>query len=109
MRKKLGANAWPDAACRFGKEDYFQGPDRHHQPEGHPLRLTDQISWARPTRSTEIPESELEAIADVRVRCDLVSEIADLDEEVGMLYLEEQADHARKHLKAGIRRQTIRE
>ncbi len=101
MRKKLGANAWP-ILLPFGKEDYFKGQIDIINRKA--VIYKDSDDQGSTYDVTEVPESEVAAMD--KAYADLVSVIADLDDEVGMLFLEEKPISA-EQLKAGIRRQTI--
>ena len=101
MRKKLGANAWP-ILIPIGKEDYLKGQiDVLNQKA---VIYVDDNTMGSTYNIEEIP-AELKDAAE-SAYLDLVSAIADLDEEVGMLFLEEKPI-SKEQLKAGIRRQTI--
>ncbi len=101
MRKKLGANAWP-ILIPIGKEDYLKGQiDVLNQKA---ILYVDDNTMGSTYNVEEIPD-ELKSAAKAAYD-DLVSAIADLDDEVGMLFLEEQPI-TKEILKAGIRRQTI--
>ena len=101
MRKKLGANAWP-ILIPIGKEDYLKGQiDVVNQKA---ISYVDDNTMGSTYNVEEIP-AELQDMAKAAYE-DLVSAISDLDEEVGMLFLEEQPI-TKEILKAGIRRQTI--
>ncbi len=101
MRKKLGANAWP-ILIPIGKEDYLKGQiDVVNQKA---VIYVDDNTMGSTFNIEEIP-AELKDVAE-SAYADLVSAIADLDEEIGMLFLEEKPI-SKEELKAGIRRQTI--
>ncbi len=101
MRKKLGANAWP-ILIPIGKEDYLKGQiDVLNQKA---IVYVDDNTMGSTYNVEEIP-AELKDAAEMAYQ-DLVTAIADLDEEVGMLFLEEKPI-TKEQLKAGIRRQTI--
>ena len=101
MRKKLGANAWP-ILIPIGKEDYLKGQiDVLNQKA---VIYVDDNTMGSTYNIEEIPD-ELKDAAKAAYD-DLVSAIADLDDEVGMLFLEEKPI-TKELLKAGIRRQTI--
>ena len=101
MRKKLGANAWP-ILIPIGKEDYLRGQiDVVNQKA---IVYVDDNTMGSTFNVEEIP-AELKDQAESAYQ-DLVSAIADLDDEIGMLFLEEQPI-TKEQLKAGIRRQTI--
>jgi elongation factor G len=101
MRKKLITNAWP-VLIPIGKEDYLKGQiDVVNQKA---VLYSDSDAIGSTYTVEEIP-AELKSLAE-SARQDLVSAIADLDDEVGMAFLEEQPI-TNEMLKAGIRRQTI--
>jgi elongation factor G len=101
MRQKLGANAWP-VLIPVGKEDYLKGQiDVINQKV---VIYHDNDAMGSTYTVEEIPE-DLKDIAKAAYE-DLVSQMCDLDEEIGMLFLEEQPISIQQ-LKAAIRRQTI--
>ncbi len=101
MRKKLGANAWP-ILIPIGKEDYLKGQiDVVNQKA---IIYSEKEDVGSTYKVEELPE-ELRASAK-KAYDDLVEQVANLDDELGMLFLEEQPI-SKEQLKAGIRRQTI--
>ncbi len=101
MRKKLGANAWP-ILIPIGKEDHLIGQiDVLNQKA---VIYVDDNTMGSTYNIEEIP-AELKASAEAAYN-DLLAEIANLDDELGMLFLEEKPI-SKEELKAGIRRQTI--
>jgi elongation factor G len=101
MRQKLGANAWP-ILIPLGKEDYLKGQiDVINQKV---VIYHDNDAMGSTYTVEEIPE-DLKDLAQGAYE-DLVSQMCDLDEEIGMLFLEEQPISIQQ-LKAAIRRQTI--
>jgi translation elongation factor EF-G len=101
MREKLGANAWP-ILIPLGREDQLKGQiDVINQKA---IIYTDNDALGSTYQVTEIPE-ELKAKAEAAYQ-DLVSQMCDLDDEVGMLFLEEKPI-TKEALKTAIRRQTI--
>ena len=101
MRQKLGANAWP-VLIPVGKEDYLKGQiDVINQKV---VIYHDNDAMGSTYTVEEIPE-DLKDSAQAAYE-DLVSQMCDLDEEIGMLFLEEQPISIQQ-LKAAIRRQTI--
>ena len=101
MRQKLGANAWP-ILIPLGKEDYLKGQlDIINQKA---VIYHDDNSMGSTYTIEEIPE-DLKDLAKAAYD-DLVSQMCDLDEEIGMLFLEEKPISI-EQLKAAIRRQTI--
>ncbi len=101
MRQKLGANAWP-ILIPLGREDYLKGQiDVINQKA---VIYHDNDAMGSTYTIEEIPE-EMKDTAKAAYD-DLVSQMCDLDEEIGMLYLEEKPISI-DQLKAAIRRQTI--
>jgi elongation factor G len=101
MRQKLGANAWP-ILIPLGREDYLKGQlDVINQKA---VIYHDNDAMGSTYTIEEIPE-ELKATAKAAYD-DLVAQMCDLDEEIGMLFLEEKPISI-QDLKAAIRRQTI--
>ena len=101
MRQKLGANAWP-ILIPLGKEDYLKGQiDVINQKV---VIYHDNDAMGSTYTVEEIPE-DLKDLAQGAYD-DLVSQMCDLDEEIGMLFLEEKPISIQQ-LKAAIRRQTI--
>jgi elongation factor G len=101
MREKLGANAWP-ILIPLGREDYLKGQiDVVNQKA---ITYVDNDVMGSTYEVGEIPE-ELKATAAAAYE-DLVSQMCDLDDEVGTLFLEEKPI-TKEALKAAIRRQTI--
>ncbi len=101
MRKKLGANAWP-VLLPVGKEDTFKGQIDIINKKA--ILYADSDDFGSTYQITDIPAEEQDAADEAYAN--LVGVIADLDEEVGMLFLEEKPITIQA-LKAGIRRQTI--
>jgi len=101
MRQKLGANAWP-ILIPLGKEDYLKGQiDVLNQKA---VIYSDNDQFGSTYEIVDIP-AEQKAMAE-RAYQDLVEQMCDLDEEVGMLFLQEKPI-TKQDLKAAIRRQTI--
>jgi len=101
MRQKLGANAWP-ILIPLGKEDYLKGQiDVINQKA---VIYHDNDAMGSTYTVEEIPD-DLKDMAKSAYE-DLVSQMCDLDEEIGMLFLEEKPISIQQ-LKAAIRRQTI--
>ena len=101
MRQKLGANAWP-VLIPLGKEDYLKGQiDILNQKA---VIYSDDDLLGSTYEIADIP-AEQKAMAEKAYQ-DLVEQMCDLDEEVGMLFLEERPI-TKQDLKAAIRRQTI--
>ncbi len=101
MRQKLGANAWP-VLIPLGREDYLKGQiDVLNQKA---VIFSDNDQFGSTYEIADIP-AEQKAMAEKAYQ-DLVEQMCDLDEEVGMLFLEERPI-TKQDLKAAIRRQTI--
>ncbi len=101
MRTKLGANAWP-ILIPLGKEDHLHGQiDVVNQKA---VIYKDNDALGSTYEIAEIP-AEFKDVAQAAYD-DLVTQMTDLDEEVGMLFLEEKPI-TKEILKAAIRRQTI--
>ncbi|MEI8292635.1 MAG: elongation factor G [bacterium] len=101
MRQKLGANAWP-ILIPLGKEDYLKGQiDVINQKA---VIYHDNDAMGSTYTVEEIPD-DMKDMAKAAYE-DLVSQMCDLDEEIGMLFLEEKPISIQQ-LKAAIRRQTI--
>lgn len=101
MRQKLGANAWP-VLIPLGREDYLKGQiDVLNQKA---VIYSDNDLLGSTYEIKEIPDDYKE-IAQ-KAYDDLVEQMCNLDEEVGMLFLEEKPI-TKKDLKAAIRRQTL--
>ncbi len=101
MRVKLNANAWP-VLIPWGKEDNLIGQFDVINKKAY--RYTDSGNLGSTVSVEELPEDAVDLVADAYEG--LVNAVADLDDEVGMLFLEEQPVPA-EVLKAAIRRQTI--
>jgi len=101
MRTKLGANAWP-VLIPLGREDYLHGQLDVINKKAV-IYSDDQMLGSNYTIQ-EIPDDHKEMID--KAYDDLVSAVADLDDEVGTLFLEEKPISA-EVLKQGIRRLTI--
>jgi elongation factor G len=101
MRKKLAANAWP-VLIPIGREDYLKGQLDVINNKAVIYSDHDQVG------STYVIEEVPEELRDLQKKAyaDLVEQIANLDDEIGALFLEEQPVSP-EQLKAGIRRQTI--
>ena len=83
MRQKLGANAWP-ILIPLGKEDYLKGQiDVLNQKA---VIYSDNDQFGSTYEIVEIPAEQKE-LAEKAYQ-DLVEQMCDLDEEVGMLFLE---------------------
>ena len=101
MRQKLGANAWP-VLIPLGKEDYLKGQiDVLNQKA---VIYSDNDQFGSTYEIVDIPADQ-KALAEKAYQ-HLVEQMCDLDEEVGMLFLEEKPIK-KQDLKAAIRRQTI--
>lgn len=101
MRKKLAANAWP-VLIPIGREDYLKGQLDVINNKAVIYSDHDQVG------STYVIEEVPEELRELQQKAyaDLVEQIANLDEEIGSLFLEEKPVSP-EQLKAGIRRQTI--
>ncbi len=101
MRVKLGANVWP-ILIPLGAEDNLKGQiDVVNQKA---VVYNDDDTFGSTYSITEIPE-DYKDIAESAYE-DLVTQMTDLDEEIGMMFLEEQPI-SKEDLKRAIRRQTI--
>jgi elongation factor G len=101
MRDKLGANAWP-IILPWGAEDQLHGQiDIINQKA---VRYADNDKIGSTYELVEIPD-ELKALAQKSLQ-DLIEAVADKDEEVGNLFLEEKTPTA-SQLKQAIRRLTV--
>ncbi len=101
MRTKLGANVWP-VLIPLGSEDHLRGQIDVINKKA--VIFSDDDALGSTYQVTEIPE-EYKEIAEQAYQ-DLITQMVDLDEEIGMLFLEEKPI-AIKDLKSAIRRQTI--
>ncbi|MEK0445484.1 MAG: Elongation factor [Verrucomicrobiota bacterium] len=101
MRKKLAANAWP-VLIPIGAEDTLRG--QLDVVNRKAIIYHDDASMGSTYSVEDVPEEFVDIVE--AARADLVEQIANLDEEVGLLFLEEQPITP-EALKAGIRRQTI--
>jgi elongation factor G len=101
MRQKLGANAWP-ILIPLGKEDHLKGQiDVLNQKA---IIYLDNDQLGSTYEIVDIPADQ-KSRAESAYK-DLIEQMCDLDEEVGMLFLEEKPI-TKQDLKAAIRRQTI--
>ena len=101
MRKKLGANVWP-VLMPLGKEDQLKG--QLDVINRKAIIYSDSDEHGSDYEVTDVPEEYKTAVD--KAYQDLVTAISDLDDEVGMAFLEEKPITP-ELLKAGIRRQTI--
>ncbi|MBV9875091.1 MAG: elongation factor G [Verrucomicrobia bacterium] len=101
MRVKLGANAWP-VLIPLGKEDQLHG--QLDVVNKKAILYSDNDVLGSTYEVAEVP-AEYKELVD-KAYADLVEQVANLDDEVGTLFLEEKPVTA-KDLKAGIRRLTI--
>lgn len=101
MRTKLGANAWP-VLIPLGKEDQLRGQLDVINKKA--ILYSDNDVLGSTYEVADVP-AEYQELVDKSYE-DLVEQVADLDDEVGTLYLEEKPVTP-KELKAGIRRLTI--
>jgi elongation factor G len=100
MRTKLGANAWP-VLIPLGKEDQLHG--QLDVVNKRAIIYSDNDVLGSTYEVAEVP-AEYKELVD-KAHADLVEQVANLDDEVGTLFLEEKPVTA-KDLKAGIRRLT---
>ncbi|MBV9298310.1 MAG: elongation factor G [Verrucomicrobia bacterium] len=101
IRTKLGANAWP-VLIPLGKEDYLKGQLDVINKKA--IIYSDSDSFGSVYQVTQMPDEHKDMID--RAYNDLVEQVANLDDEVGTLFLEEKLVTP-KDLKAAIRRLTI--
>jgi elongation factor G len=101
VRTKLGANAWP-VLIPLGAEDHLRGQLDVINKKAILYSDNDQIGSTYEV--AEVPD-EYKGLVDNAYN-DLVEQVANLDDEVGTLFLEEKPVTP-KELKAGIRRLTI--
>ena len=101
IKTKLGANAWP-VLIPLGSEENLRGQLDVINKKA--IIYSDNDILGSTYEITAVP-AEHKAMVD-KAYADLVEQVADLDEEVGMLFLEEKPITPRA-LKAGIRRLTI--
>ena len=101
MRTKLGANAWP-ILIPLGKEDYLKGQLDVINKKA--IVYYDNDQFGSTYAIEEIPAEHKEMVDNAYE--ELVSAVADLDDEVGTLFLEEKPISI-EVLKQGIRRLTI--
>lgn len=101
MREKLGANAWP-VLIPLGKEDYLKGQiDVINQKA---VIYSDDNKIGSVYSIEEIPAEHKEMAA--KALEDLVAALADIDDEIGTMFLEEKVPNAMQ-IKHAIRRQVI--
>jgi elongation factor G len=101
MRTKLGANAWP-VLVPLGKEDQLHGQIDIINKKA--IIYSDNDLLGSTYEIAAVP-AEYKGSVD-KAYADLVEQVANLDDEVGTLFLEEKPVTP-KELKAGIRRLTI--
>jgi elongation factor G len=101
MRTKLRANAWP-ILIPLGAEDALRGQLDVINKKA--IIYSDSDSLGSTYKVEEVPD-EYKEMVDAAYN-DLVTAISDIDDEVGMAFLEEKPI-TKELLKAGIRRQTI--
>ncbi len=101
MRKKLHATCWP-VLIPLGKEDYLKG--QLDVINRKAILYSDNDAMGSTYTVVEVPDDHKDLVENAYN--DLVSAIADLDDEVGTAFLEEKPITP-EMLKAGIRRQTI--
>jgi elongation factor G len=101
MRTKLGANAWP-VLIPLGREDGLRG--QLDVINRKAIIYSDSDAMGSTYQVEELPAECVDLVESAYA--DLVSAVADLDEELGLAFLEEQPITPAM-LKAAIRRQTI--
>jgi len=101
IHTKLGGNAWP-ILIPLGKEDHLRGQLDVINKKA--ILYSDNDLLGSTYEVAEIPDEYKEMVDNAYA--DLVEQVANLDDEVGTLYLEEKPVTP-KDLKAGIRRLTI--
>ena len=101
MRTKLHANAWP-VLIPIGAEDTLKGQLDVLNKKA--IIYLDDEKMGSNYRVEEVPADLMDLVESAYA--DIVSAIADLDDEIGMAFMEEQ-EITTAMLKAGIRRQTI--
>ncbi len=101
MREKLGANAWP-VLIPLGKEDYLKGQiDVINQKA---VIYSDDNKIGSIYTIEEIPAEE-KAMAE-KALLELVAALADIDDEIGTMFLEEKKPTVMQ-IKHAIRRQVL--
>jgi elongation factor G len=101
MRTKLGANAWP-VLIPLGSEDQLRG--QLDVINNKAILYSDNDMLGSTYEIADVP-ADYQELVD-KAYADLVEQVANLDDEVGTLYLEEKPVSP-EELKAGIRRLTI--
>jgi elongation factor G len=101
IHTKLGGNAWP-VLIPLGKEDHLRGQLDVINKKA--ILYSDNDLLGSTYEVADVP-AEYKGLVD-KAHADLVEQVANLDDEVGTLYLEEKPVSP-KDLKAGIRRLTI--
>ena len=101
IHTKLGGNAWP-VLIPLGKEDYLRG--QLDVINNKAILYSDNDVLGSTYEVADVPAEYKELVE--KAYADLVEQVANLDDEVGTLYLEEKPVTP-KELKAGIRRLTI--
>lgn len=101
MRTKLGANAWP-VLIPLGREDGLRGQLDVINKKA--IIYSDNDAMGSTYQVEELPAECVDLVESAYA--DLVSAVADLDEDLGLAFLEEQPITPAM-LKAAIRRQTI--
>jgi elongation factor G len=101
IHTKLGGNAWP-ILIPLGKEDHLRGQLDVINKKA--ILYSDNDVLGSTYEVAEVPDEYKEMVD--KAYADLVEQVANLDDEVGTLYLEEKPVTP-KDLKAGIRRLTI--
>jgi elongation factor G len=101
IRTKLGANGWP-VLIPLGEEDHLRGQLDVINKKA--IVYSDNDLLGSTYEVVDVP-AKYQDIVD-KAYADLVEQVANLDDEVGTLFLEEKPVTA-KDLKAGIRRLTV--
>ena len=101
IHTKLGGNAWP-VLIPLGKEDHLRGQLDVINKKA--ILYSDNDVLGSTYEVADVP-ADYKALVD-KAYADLVEQVANLDDQVGTLYLEEKPVTP-KELKAGIRRLTI--
>ncbi|MEO0448001.1 MAG: elongation factor G, partial [Verrucomicrobiota bacterium] len=101
IREKLGANAWP-ILIPIGSEDELIG--QYDVINQRAILYQEDDRWGSTYRIEEIPTEDRGLVAEAYEV--LHEQLVDLDEDLGLLFLEEEPIGAAE-MKAALRRQTI--
>jgi len=96
IRTKLGANAWP-VLIPLGKEDHIRGQLDVINKKA--VIYSDSDAFGSTYEVTDVPEAHKKAID--QAYSDLVEQVANLDDEVGTLFLEEKPVTPKDKVKKG--------